>query len=182
MCRLHTAKTTISKQCTSWKYRACADRYANLLSMYSITSMTRTPMTPLQWLGWFELVFESLGNSFDSSRKQIFRDIIELFLFYHEIVCCVYSLESPHRAILMSTLNIPSFYSNRKNIPKLSPPGLALWLTLTGSICSCLKQSSMVTKLFDPLKLDCILRGRFSCDVNRLILLATNIIVRNSSL
>ena len=22
---------------------------------------------------------------------------MEIFLFYHEIVCCVYSLESPHR-------------------------------------------------------------------------------------
>ena len=30
----------------------------------------------------------------NSSRKQIFRDF---FLFYHGIVCCVYSLESPHR-------------------------------------------------------------------------------------
>ena len=38
--------------------------------------------------------FESLRRSSDSSRKQIFR---EIFLFYREIVCCVYSLESPHR-------------------------------------------------------------------------------------
>ena len=38
--------------------------------------------------------FESLHNSSASSRKQIFR---EIFLFYHGIVCCVYSLESPHR-------------------------------------------------------------------------------------
>ena len=30
----------------------------------------------------------------DSLKKQIFRYI---FLFYHEIICCVYSLESPHR-------------------------------------------------------------------------------------
>ena len=37
-------------------------------------------------------VFESLRNSSDSSRKQIFK---EIFLFYREIVCCVYSLESP---------------------------------------------------------------------------------------
>ena len=29
----------------------------------------------------------------NSSRKQIFRDF---FLFYHGIVCCVYSLELPH--------------------------------------------------------------------------------------
>ena len=38
--------------------------------------------------------FESLRNSSENSRKQIFK---ELFLFYHEIVCCVYSLESPHQ-------------------------------------------------------------------------------------
>ena len=40
---------------------------------------------------WF---LESLRNSSDSLRKQIFTDF---FLLYHEIVCCVYSLESPHR-------------------------------------------------------------------------------------
>ena len=40
------------------------------------------------------LVFESQQNSPDSLRKQIFR---EIFLFYREIVCCVYSLELPHR-------------------------------------------------------------------------------------
>ena len=58
----------------------------------------------LQWLehwwlvyrGWFEHVFESLGNSYDSSRKQIIRDISGKFS-YRENVCCVYSLESPHR-------------------------------------------------------------------------------------
>ena len=37
--------------------------------------------------------FEALQNSSDSSRKQIFR---ESFLFYHETVCCVYSLETLH--------------------------------------------------------------------------------------
>ena len=38
--------------------------------------------------------FQSLQNPSNSSRKQIFR---VFFLFYHGIVCCVYSLESPHR-------------------------------------------------------------------------------------
>ena len=38
--------------------------------------------------------FQSLQNSSNSSRKQIVNDV---FLFYHEIVCCLYSLESPHR-------------------------------------------------------------------------------------
>ena len=37
--------------------------------------------------------FESLRNSSDSLIKQIFK---EIFLFYREIVCCVYSLQSPH--------------------------------------------------------------------------------------
>ena len=38
--------------------------------------------------------FQSLQNSSNSSRKQIFNIF---FLFYHGIVCCVYSLELPHR-------------------------------------------------------------------------------------
>ena len=38
-------------------------------------------------------IFGSLRNSSDSSI-QIFR---EIFIFYHEIVCCLYSLESPRR-------------------------------------------------------------------------------------
>ena len=38
--------------------------------------------------------FQSLQNPSNSSRKQIFRDF---FLFYCGIVCCVCSLESPHR-------------------------------------------------------------------------------------
>ena len=38
--------------------------------------------------------FQSLQNSSNSSRKQIFK---AFFLFYHGIVCCVYSLEPPHR-------------------------------------------------------------------------------------
>ena len=56
----------------------------------------------LQWLehrwlvyhGLFELIFETLRNFSYSSRKQKLR---EIFLFYYEIVWCVYSLESPHR-------------------------------------------------------------------------------------
>ena len=37
--------------------------------------------------------FESVPNSSNISRKQIFREIL---LFYQEIVCCVYSLELSH--------------------------------------------------------------------------------------
>ena len=38
-------------------------------------------------------------SSSDTSRKQIFTDILAFFffLFYHENVCCVYSLKPPHR-------------------------------------------------------------------------------------
>ena len=38
--------------------------------------------------------FQSLLNSSNNSRKQVFNDF---FLFYHGIVCCVYSLELSHR-------------------------------------------------------------------------------------
>ena len=40
--------------------------------------------------GLFELIFESLRNFSISSRKQILREIL---LFYNDIVYCVYSLE-----------------------------------------------------------------------------------------
>ena len=60
--------------------------------LYSRTTMARTPMARSPWL--IRTRFESLRNSSDSSRKQIFKRI---FLFYREIVCCMYSLESPHR-------------------------------------------------------------------------------------
>ena len=62
------------------------------LVIYSQTSIVRTPMAVYH--GLFELVFESLRNCSDNSRKQIFR---EIFLFHHEIVCCACLLESPHR-------------------------------------------------------------------------------------
>ena len=56
--------------------------------------MARTRMARLPWMVR-TLFFQSLQNSSNSSRKQIFRDFF--FLFYHRIVCCVYSLELPHR-------------------------------------------------------------------------------------
>ena len=55
----------------------------------------------------FKLVFQSLRNSSDSSRKQIFK---EIFLFYHDIVCCVYSLELSNFCI-----------EDQKDFPKLLP-------------------------------------------------------------
>ena len=64
--------------------------------MIEVPSLTKVQ---LEWLlvyrGGFDFIFETLGNS----RKRIlFRDILRcIFLFYHEHVCCVYSLESPDR-------------------------------------------------------------------------------------
>ena len=54
--------------------------------------MAQTRMAHLLWM--IRTLFPSLQNSSNSSRKQIFNDF---FLFYHGIVCCVFSLESPHR-------------------------------------------------------------------------------------
>ena len=62
---------------------------------------------------WFKLVFQSLQNSSNSSRKEIF--MFFFFLFYHGIVCCVYSLESPHRGDSNEyTLNIQSLCRKSK--------------------------------------------------------------------
>ena len=104
----------------------------------------------LRWLerrrlvyhGLFELIFESLRNFSDSSSKQLLR---EIFLFYYEIVCCVYSLESSH------------FVEDRKHFSELSPfaswSGAMIksqWFELPIS-----RTISMVPKMFEPLKFDC---------------------------
>ena len=46
-------------------------------------------------------------NFLDSSRKQILK---EIFLFYHDIVCCVYYFESPHRIEDRKYFEIPQLY------------------------------------------------------------------------
>ena len=63
----------------------------------------------LVYRGWFKLFFSVPTKFSNSSRKQIFRNF---FLFYHGIVCCVYSLDSH------STYN--RCVENRKDFPKLS--------------------------------------------------------------
>ena len=101
------------------------------------------------------LIFESLRNSSASSRKQMFR---EIFLFYHEIVCCVYSLESPHRGdsneYTQHTTIVKEIKKKSLNYRYLLPD-LAPWLTHSGSNYPCLEQFSMVPKMFEPLKFDC---------------------------
>ena len=86
--------------------------------------MARTLMRVYR--GLFKLIFESLRIFSDSSGKQILR---EIFLFFYEIVCCVYSLESPHRGdsneytqhtiILLKIENISINY--RHLLPDLAP-------------------------------------------------------------
>ena len=65
--------------------------------------MARTPMARLPWLTRTRfLVPMKFFQKLKKTKKN---------LFYREIVCCVYSLESPHRLILVE---------NRKDFPKLS--------------------------------------------------------------
>ena len=100
--------------------------------------------------------------------------------FYHENVCCVYSLEIPHliEAIIMSTINILLFYRKLKRHPYIIPiihPVLVLSLTLNGSNCQCLEQISVVLKMVEPLKFDCItngyniIPGSFCVSLNKLV-------------
>ena len=73
------------------------------------------------WLiyrGWFKLVFESLGNSSNSSRKQIFMDILGKFsdLIIKMYAACTHQ-NCLIEAILMSTFNIPLFYGRSETFP-----------------------------------------------------------------
>ena len=62
-------------------------------------------------------------------------------------------------AILMSTLDIPSFYRRSKRHPYIIPICLLTWhydsLTLSGSKYPYLEHISMVPKMFEPLRFDC---------------------------
>ena len=81
-----------------------------------------------------------------------------MFLFYHKIVFCVYSLESPNRGDsneynqhTIIVKEIKKYLNYRYLLPDLAP-----WLTLSGSNYPCLEQFSMVPKMFEPLKFDCM--------------------------
>ena len=127
------------------------------------TSFRNPHTVELRWLehrwlvyhGLFELIFESLRRFSDSSRTHILRKI---FIFYDEIVCCVYSLESPHRGDsneytqhTIILLKIENFFINYRHLL----PDLVPWLNLIGSNNPSLEQISMVPKMFEPLKFDC---------------------------
>ena len=127
-------------------------------SLYQYSNTVELQWLEHQWLvyhGLFELIFGSLRNFSDSSRTHI---LGEIFLFYYEIVCCVYSLESPHRSdsnectqhniILLKVKNISINY--RHLFPDLVP-----WLNLIDSNYPSLEHIYMVPKIFEPLKFDC---------------------------
>ena len=91
-----------------------------------------------QWLvyrGWFEFAFESLRNSFDSSKKRKhLGDIVGIFTYF---IMKMY--------VVFTSLNYPNL-----------APDLSLRLTLSGSNYLCLEQISIVPKMFESLKFDCI--------------------------
>ena len=78
--------------CAGWSEPAHVQRHFLLdmthLPMSKKTSIARKPMACLPWL--IKTHFWVPSKFFRLLRKQIFR---EIFLFHHEIVCCVYSLE-----------------------------------------------------------------------------------------
>ena len=134
------------------------------LYSYCHRARVRTVCSPtastveLQWLehrllvyhGLFELIFESLRNFSDSSRKQILGAFV---LFYYEIVCCVYSL-GDSKAYTQHTISLLKIEKNARNYRHLLPD-LAPWLNLIGSNYPSLEQISMVPKMFESLKFDC---------------------------
>ena len=102
----------------------------------------------------------------DSSRKQIFYK--EIFWFYHEIVCCVYSLELPHwsnsNEYIQHTITVQKIKHTfislkyRHLLPELSP-----WLILSGFNYPYLEQISMIPKMFKPLTFEYTLHKFSGC-------------------
>ena len=110
------------------------------------------PKVKLRWLeyrwrvyhDWFgERVFESLGNSSDSSRKQMFRDILTnvLLLSWKCILCVLIRIVSwgDSNSYTQYTTILKTIENTSLNYPHL-PSDLELWWTLSGSNCPCLEQ------------------------------------------
>ena len=73
---------------------------------------------------------------------------MEIFSFYHEIVCCVYSLEWPLWSNSHEyTQHTVIVWKIEKTFLYYLSPNLALWLTLSGSNYPYLEQMSMVPKI-----------------------------------
>ena len=128
--------------------------YDSLLPYYCKTSLTRTLMTclPLADLNSLLSPQKILRTAQENKYLGIFQ---EFFLFYNESVCCVYSLESHHHTIIVYKIEKSSLnYSHLL-------PDLATWLILSSSNYSCLKHFSMVPKMFEPLRFDCIFVLKF---------------------
>ena len=90
--------------------------YMSLLKddVYSISSKAQTRMARLLWLIRTRFWVPIKEILLIVQEKNIHGYFMDFFLFYHENVCCVYSLELPLEAILMSTFNIPISYRRGK--------------------------------------------------------------------
>ena len=77
-----------------------------------------------------------------------------IFFFILIMVCCVYSLESPQWGDSNEDTQHTFMEKIQRNIFIL--PGLALWLTIISSNYPWLEHTFMVSKVFEPLKFDCI--------------------------
>ena len=92
---------------------------------------------------------------FQQLKKKL---LTEMFLFYCEIICCMYSLVLPHQ-VYFKWVN--SAYNYRVENKRKSVnyhyllPDQTPWLTLSGSNYPCFEQLSMVPKIFQPLKFEC---------------------------
>ena len=100
--------------------------------------------------------FSVLQNPSNSARKQILGNFF-LIWSWNSMLCVLIRIASwgdsneytQHTIIVFKVEKISLRY--RCLLPKLTP-----WLTLSGSNYPCLEQFSIVPKMFEPLRFDCI--------------------------
>ena len=137
-----------------WLIRMCATSICAKVSF--LTLLLNSSSTD----GSFTMDYSnSLSSSYGilpiAQVNKIFR---EMFWFDHEIVCCVYSLESSQGAD-------SNEYTQHTNIveKKLFAFSLAPWLTHSDSNYPCFGQFSMIRKMFEPFKSDCFVHLLNTC-------------------
>ena len=111
----------------------------------------------LVYHGWFELVFNLLRSSSDSSRKQLFGIFKGKFLISSwKCMFCVLIKIAPSNEYTKHTIILQKIEKTSQNHPHM-PPESAFWLILCGLNCPCLERIFVAIKTFGPYNFDCIL-------------------------
>ena len=138
----------------TFRLRECLGWSESPLTAYNLTSIAPTPMNRLPWL--IRTRFLSPYEILPKAQENKYLENFSHFIMELYVVVLIRIASSRRFSWVQSTFQY--CIENRKASLNYhhSLPVLVPWLTLSGSNYPYLIQVSMVPKMFEPLKFDCI--------------------------